>query len=353
MSETFDHDEVGNGYVGKPTDDPKSSLSEARSMVPVGPRGASPATLADQLTYAQMMAKAEAAIPKHLRLNPGACMAVIDIALRTGMSPYMVANKTYVQSDRLAFESQLVVAMIEKSGELNGRLRHRYEGEISDGTRRCIVWGTLTGEPTPHEHIGGTLKELHPGHSEKDGKRYVKGSQLWDRKPDVQLFYDTARDWARMNCPSALLGVYAPEEYVEYGGPDLVEDVSPNVMARLPGKQAGEGFNPATVAAELDHVVGNAGPEVVVRERQPRKVKDITPPKAAASTTVKAKAPKEPSNADEYHVYAASWIGKAKTFDDAIARWDGEKEMRVALKLPIKARKALENAIADKFQKDA
>ena len=346
MSDTFDHDSNGNGngYVGEPSEPPRDSLREAQQLVPVGPRGVNPATLADQITYAQMMAKASEAVPQHLRQNPGACLAVIDIALRTGLSPYMVANKTYVQSGRLAFESQLVVAMIEKSGELQGRLRHRYEGEIHDGTRRCIVWGTLKGESTPHEHIGGMLRDLHPGHKEKDGKKFVLGSQLWDRKPDVQLFYDTARDWGRMNCPQAMMGVYAPEEYIEH---IEHQEETQNVLARLPGKQAGEGFNHAAATAELDQIVGNAGPDVVVRERKPHKIKDVTPPPKTSMTAKPEHA--DPKTAEEYQVYAESWIGRTKSFDNAVARWDGEKEMRAACKVPLRMRKALENKLAEKF----
>lgn len=363
--------------VAEPMTSARDAARNSYDLVPVGPRGAAPVTLDQQISYAEAMSKGAEAIPMHLRKNIGACLAVVDIATRANLSPYMVANKTYVQNDRLCFESQLIHALIDNSGILQGRLRIEYEGEIADGSRRCIVSGLMKGERVPHVHRGGSLAEVHPGFSYKTegnsrGKKisyadgmamiaaangakvdglFVNGSPLWLRKPDVQLAYDTVRDWGRLHAPGALMGITDPHEMIEYDGvSDTAREVNPvdaNVLHRLPGAQNGEGFNHSSVHAELDQVVGMSG------GAKPEPAKDDKPKRGKQSVTAKAvekKAdPKVPSNAEEYRVYAEAWIKKEKDPDNAIARWDGEREQRDELKVPVKVRKALEDQIGDKF----
>ena len=88
-------------------------------------------------------------------------------------------------------------ALAEKSGAAEGKLRGvSYDGEGDE--RTCTVTGYLAGG-TSRIPTSPALKDLHPRpHTEKNGRKFVKGSPLWDRKPDVQMFYDTCRDWVRM-----------------------------------------------------------------------------------------------------------------------------------------------------------
>src|SRR5262249_38287799 len=59
------------------------------------------------------------------------------------------------------------------------------------------------------------LKEIHPGHVQKDGKTYVKGSPLWDRDTEQQLCYFGERRWIRRFAPDACMGMYTREEIEE------------------------------------------------------------------------------------------------------------------------------------------
>lgn len=355
QAETAFYEEKANERVGDPMPLVADAVQEARQMVAVT-RGAAPADLAQQVTYAKAMAASTFGVPAHLRNNPGACLAIVDISQRTGLSAFMLAQHSYVESDKLAFDSQAVHALIETSGQLTGRLRASYEGKIEDGTRRCIVIGMLKGERVPHVHEGGMLKDLHPGHSDKkdrQGRPYVRGSQLWDRKPDVQLFYDACRDWVRMHAPTALLGAYDRDELVEYAGAaEAAREVNPaeaNVLHRLPGTQKGEGFNHASANAELDQIVGHTGGAKTVEPAKPEKKKAAAEKKPAGKQSVTASAIPQPQQADEYLVFARNWIGKVKNPDDALARWDAEREMRDECKVPIKMQKQLEDLIAERF----
>lgn len=152
------------------------------------------------ITFGKIMAQSDKAVPPHLRGNTGACIAVVLQAVEWRMSPYAVANKSYVVNDRISYESQLIHAVVEQRAPLEGRLRCRYVGE--GDSRQCVVWGRVKGEADPFEYTSSKFKDITP-----------KNSPLWKTKPDLQLFYNASRDWARMYFPDVILGVYADDEF--------------------------------------------------------------------------------------------------------------------------------------------
>lgn len=193
--------------------------------------------MVEVMEFAKCMAIAETAVPKHLRGNPGMCLAVCIQALEWRFSPFAVANKSYVVNDRIGYESQLVHAVIEQRAPIIGRLRHKFEGE--DGQRRCIVTATLRETGETLEYISPPFDKIQP-----------KNSPLWKTKPDLQLYYNTSRDFCRAYFPDVLLGVYSQEELRDHVGPDNAKDVSkPDVGSRLKAR-GNRGFSASHVDRE-------------------------------------------------------------------------------------------------------
>ncbi|WP_083909652.1 recombinase RecT, partial [Rhodopseudomonas sp. B29] len=193
--------------------------------------------MVEVMEFAKCMAIAETAVPKHLRGNPGMCLAVCIQALEWRFSPFAVANKSYVVNDRIGYESQLVHAVIEQRAPIVGRLRHTFAGE--GDTRTCTVTATL-------RETGETLEYTSP----QFAKIQPKNSPLWKTKPDLQLYYNTSRDFCRTYFPDVLLGVYSAEELRDHVGPDNAKPIDkPNVASRLTGAK-GRGFNHGHVERE-------------------------------------------------------------------------------------------------------
>jgi hypothetical protein len=122
---------------------------ESRAVVSVDQdRGGIIITNAEQaIEMAKLMSRGGVAVRKHLRDNPGACLGIVFQAVEWRMSPYAVANKSYAVSDQLAYEAQLIAAVILQRAPIKGRLRYEYSGEGAE--RRCRVVATLadgTGE---------------------------------------------------------------------------------------------------------------------------------------------------------------------------------------------------------------
>jgi hypothetical protein len=232
--------------------------------------GLSIGDLAQVFEFAKAMSTAGPMIPAFLRNNPGACLGICLQAIEWRMSPFAVANKAYAVEQkgeiRVAFESQLIHAVIEARAPLKGRLNVRYEGEGDE--RVCIVSCTLKGEDTPREHRSPTLGRRKPGLNQSGAR---KGSPLWDTKPDVQLFYDTSRDLARILFPDIIMGLYSDDELSEVGyepvktvtfrkvdDSQAVTDPANGLHERLSASAiAKAGFDPRRIHAELD------GPAIV------------------------------------------------------------------------------------------
>jgi RecT family len=250
--------------------------------------GVSAENLGQLTEMAKLMSVSKTAVPPYLRANPGDCLAIILRALRWQMDPFFVAEKSYAVSKggvvSVAFESQLIHAVVETLAPLKGRLRHEIIGEGDQ--RRCKVWGTFKGETKPHEFTSETLgKRIEDiGFREKenldqDGNKTTasvfKGSPLWLTKPEVQMFYDASRDWARLYCPAVLGGAYSRDE-LDVEPVDITPKPLDDLAQRLRDAKKARvdqerGFDVAHVervgasiiagdAQEADHVDDTAGP---------------------------------------------------------------------------------------------
>jgi hypothetical protein len=214
------------------------------------------------MEFAKMMALGGVAVPPHLRAKPGACIAVCIQAIEWGMSPYSVANKSYSVNDRLAYEAQLVQAVILKRAPIKGRFKVEYLG--AGESRQCRVWAELKDEP------GEIVEYTSPLFS----KILPKNSPLWKTDPDQQLFYYSVRAACRRHFPDVLLGVYTRDEIQDnpHIGPENAKDVTPRGLNAKLDALASTAPVPSTPAAE---VVDATDLQAIAGEEDQRPVDEI------------------------------------------------------------------------------
>lgn len=156
-----------------------------------------PSNMGEAMELAKLMAAGNF-VPPHLRGRAGDCLAVVMQATRWAMDPFAVAMKTYFVNDRMAYESQLVNAVINSANVLDGRLHPTWAGSGNDLT--CTVSGKLKGDP----EVKVRKVEI------KTIK--TRNSPLWMQDPEQQIAYFTMRAWVRLHAPEVLLGVYTKDE---------------------------------------------------------------------------------------------------------------------------------------------
>lgn len=171
-----------------------------------------PQSMADLITFSELMSRAGPMVGKAFRNNPGACLAITMQAMRWKMDPFAVSQKAYVTSSKkdngrnderdpdseaIAYEAQLVNAVILANAPMIGRPRYEYAG--SGVNRRCTVSVLLRGDDEPATY---TTPEVAP----------IGKSPLWKTDLDQQLAYYAIRAWARKHCPDVIMGVYTVDE---------------------------------------------------------------------------------------------------------------------------------------------
>lgn len=185
-----------------------------------------PTSMQEVVDFAGLMARSDFAVPPRFRMNPGACLAVAMQALRWEMDPYAVIQKAYVANDRIAFEAQLVAAVVNTRAPIIGRMNCEYEGDGEN--RRCIVTATFRTETKPKSVRSPPIKQIA-----------VKNSPLWKADPDQQLAYYTMRSFARRHCPEVLMGVYTPDEIAGIPSAGAVDVTPQSDPLKLAAQQMG------------------------------------------------------------------------------------------------------------------
>lgn len=174
-----------------------------------------PNHMGSMMEFAKVMASGVATVPKHLQKSPGDCMAVVMQAMQWGMSPFVVAQKTHLVNGTLGYEAQLVAAVVNSSGALNGRLKVNFIGPWDEFKRKNFpkemesqvgvsVYATLKGDTEPTVLPVFYMSSIT-----------IRNSPLWKNAPDQQMTYLAQKRWTRMFCPEALLGVYTVDELQE------------------------------------------------------------------------------------------------------------------------------------------
>lgn len=167
------------------------------------------------VNFAHLMSQSVVTLPKHLQGKPSDCLAIAMQAVRWGMDPYVVAQKTHIVNGNLGYEAQLVNAVLMSSGAIRGRFHYEYQGE--GASIACRVGAIPAGE---NEVVFTQWLRLD--------QVATKNSPLWKTNPKQQIGYLQVKNWGRQYAPGALLGVYSVDE-LEVAQPESSEpkDITP------------------------------------------------------------------------------------------------------------------------------
>lgn len=172
-----------------------------------------PESLGDVVRFAELMCQSKAGIPAYLHGNAADCMAVTMQALQWDFNPFSVAQKSYKIKDVIAYEAQLIAAVINTRADLKRRPQVEYRG--IGPKRQCIV---------TFEFKDGSVQVYESPEFEKITP---KNSPLWKSDPDQQQAYYSLRAGARRYCPEVILGAYDREEVEDFRGPDRAKNITP------------------------------------------------------------------------------------------------------------------------------
>ena len=127
----------------------------------------------------------------------------IEMAIRIGASPIMVAQNLYIVHGRPGWSSQFIIAAINASGKFSP-LRFQITGEGDNKT--CIAWAV--------ENKTGERLESAPVSIEMAKKEgwYGKQGSKWQTMPELMLRYRAASFFGRIYAPDILMGIRPVDE---------------------------------------------------------------------------------------------------------------------------------------------
>lgn len=160
--------------------------------------------MARATALAKTMASSKVTVPKHLQGNEGDCLAIIIQAANWGMNPFAVAQKTHLVNGVLGYEAQLVNAAVTTSNAISSPFSYEYKDEVGSGASMsvsCRVGAVLRGQ-----------NEITWGEWLNSNSVTTKNSPLWKTNVKQQMGYLQVKNWSRLYTPSAILGVYTPDE---------------------------------------------------------------------------------------------------------------------------------------------
>jgi len=163
------------------------------------------------LEFAKLMSLSKEGVPKHCRNVPGICLSICIQGFEWGISPFALANKSYIVNDRICYEASLYQSVVARRAPIVGRVKMEFKGEGQD--RSCRVWAELDDGTGTVDYTSPLFKTINP-----------KNSPLWKNDPDQQLFYFSVRAFARRHFPDVMMGIYTVDEMMDTE-PEIVRTV--------------------------------------------------------------------------------------------------------------------------------
>lgn len=137
-------------------------------------------------------------IPEVYRGKPADCMVAIDMANRMGVSPLMVMQSLYVVKGKPSWSGQACMSFIQAHPDFTD-VRPVYVENKEKNDRGCYIRAKRTSDGS---EVKGVLVTLTMAKAEG----WTKNSK-WTTMPDLMLAYRAAAFFARVYCPSVLMGV--------------------------------------------------------------------------------------------------------------------------------------------------
>ena len=146
---------------------------------------------------AQTMCQADI-IPLAYKNKPADCMIAIDMASRMGVSPLMVMQSLYVVKGKPSWSGQACMSFIQANPNFRN-VAPVYVGEPGSDSRGCYISAERTSDGA---EVKGVCVTIAMARAEG-----WLSNRKWVTMPDLMLAYRASAFFARVYCPSVLMGV--------------------------------------------------------------------------------------------------------------------------------------------------
>lgn len=144
-------------------------------------------------------------VPQSYQNKPMDCAIAIDIANRMGLSPLTVMQNLWVVRGIPSWSGQACMSLIIASKRYKS-VKPVYVGKEGEDSWGCYISAI---DVSSGEEVKGTLVNISM--AKKEGW-YAKAGSKWQTMPQQMLAYRAAAFFARVYCPSELMGFRISDE---------------------------------------------------------------------------------------------------------------------------------------------
>jgi len=208
--------------------------------------------------HAQRVAKMLALsdlVPTHFKGKVANCIIALNLADRMQLDPFMVMQKIYVVHGKPSFETQLIVAVFNNSGNYDP-IKYKEGGSGKD--RYCIAISKNLKTKTIIESAKVTIKM-----ADDEGWSAPKGNMKskWVTMPQVMLRYRSAMFLINQHAPEVKMGMISKEEIIDIDPKREVlkvdfEDIKPPINEDTEEKKETTENKPESETEEIVETVG-------------------------------------------------------------------------------------------------
>ncbi|MDE6501039.1 MAG: recombinase RecT [Ruminococcus sp.] len=155
------------------------------------------ANLREAYVIAKTLCQAEI-IPDAYKNKPADCMIAVDMANRMGVSPLMVMQSLYVVKGKPSWSGQACMSFIQANPNFTD-VRPVYVENQNTGGKGCYISAKRTSDGSVVNGVTVTMAMAKAEGWTKNPK--------WQNMPDLMLAYRASAFFARVYCPSVLMGV--------------------------------------------------------------------------------------------------------------------------------------------------
>lgn len=192
--------------------DRQRDLSEVRFT----PHGLEAKNLSALWRLAVMYSQSGEMVPQHYQGKAPACMVAIQMASRCKVDPLAFMQQSYVVHGKPGVSGALVIAMLNASGKIKGRVRYAFAGQGDQ--RSCTA--CVTDKETDEE-IKLTLEwktVMAEGWHLPKGKDRMPSK--WSTMPEQMFRYRAATWLVRAHYPEVLMGLHTADELEDDQDPE-------------------------------------------------------------------------------------------------------------------------------------
>jgi hypothetical protein len=155
-------------------------------------------------------------IPLYYRGNVPNCFIAVATAMRMKVDPYLYMQKSAIINGKPTVEAQLLIAALNQSGLIKGRVEYAYSGSGEGRACTASAEDVATGKKYTYTL---TLKDaLQVGNASRNPN--------WRAIPDLMLAYRAATYLIRTCFPEAGMGLSTKDEIEDVFG--NIQDITPS-----------------------------------------------------------------------------------------------------------------------------